>query len=509
MQHQSHNYHPMFAESSMQQEPAEHALLQEPTYHEPKLETSSSDVSMNGSMNGHLQTSYRETTPSLGKRPADDLERLATGIKPKRKPKEKWAHRLGCPFRKCRSDMFTTENGYRVCETTPHEFIIRLIEHMKRNHDLYVCGECFLGFKTPDALNSHKSTSHHCGKCYMSFPNEEVFIQHANSCMTVDAATQEDIWQILYETLCADGVRHNPSFDDETPVNSSIQSNNRVRMQLLAEQPLASGQVPSLAKQLGSPLAGNGVAPPVERVDELHHRQQLVPVGASNFLQAASGRAQSPPMSRTEAQLLGENQSQRETIQALQGILAIEQQARLEAEVRADVFASARTHDIVQAAVRRFVSSARRPKPALVKPRYETGWVEEVNELQGEGVDVVALAPPRQQPISPSIEESFATAFMPGEMLLPFVLPAQATIPNALHCPSLTSESTTQSLQEPTAPLAFSLPVGVMYEFGAEDNAQELAFTWNQPWECQWCGRELEQAGDIVFCKNCNPLNRC
>jgi bacterioferritin-associated ferredoxin len=486
---------PMFSEPNMQQ-PPDPTLLQEPPAQEAKVASSSSETSMNGNLQ-----SFRETTPSLGKRPADDLDRLATGIKPKRKPKEKWAHRLGCPFRKCRGDMFTTEHGYRVCETTPHEFIIRLIEHMKRNHDLYVCGECFLGFKTPDALNSHKGTGHHCGKCYMSFPNLEEFVQHSNSCMAVDAATQEDIWQILYETLCADGVRHNPSFDDDTPVNGAVQPNNRVRMQFLSQQPLAPGQVPSLARRLGSSASGNGVAPPVERAEE--QRQQLVPVG-TNTLQAAPSRARSPPMGR-EAQLLSENYSQRDTIQVLQGLLAIERQARFEAEVRADFFATARVHDIVQSAVRHFVSSIRRRRPEPVKPRYESGWLEEIPELNGESVDdvdIMTLAPVRPSPI-PFIDDFPATT---ATMELPnMILPEPNALPNALQCPSLTSESTAQSLQDLTVPLLLNLPWTVMYSC-SKDDTQEPAFTWGQPWSCQRCGAELRKASD-VFCEACAALD--
>jgi hypothetical protein len=504
MHHEPQPY-PMYHEPSMPHPLHDPALLQEPLHQETKVESSSSEASMNG----HLHPSYRETTPSLGKRPADDLERLATGIKPKRKPKEKWAHRLGCPFRKCRGDMFTTEHGFRVCETTPHEFIIRLIEHMKRNHDLYVCGECFLGYKTPDALNSHKTTSHHCGKCYMSFPDAEIFAKHANSCMTVDAATQEDIWQILYETLCADGVRHNPSFDDDTPVDSAIQSNNRVRMQLLSQQPLAIGQVPSLAKQLGSPASGNGMAPPVERADE--YRQQLVPVGAMS-LQAGPDRA-SPPMGTARTtQLLFENESQRDTIQALQGLLAAERQARLEAEVRADIFASAKGNGLVHAAIRRFISSVRQARLAPVKPRYESGWVEEMHELQGDtadGIQIITSTPVLQQ-YAPSVDD-YSPAYATMEML-PILLP-QPAIPTALHCPSLTSESTAQSLLEPTAPLFLNLPSAVMYDTGKDATATattttqpEPPFAWGQLWGCQICGAQLQQASEI-FCDTCAALD--
>jgi hypothetical protein len=243
----------------------------------------------NGSLpaNGvHQQTTpiplNRETTPSLGKHAraleTPDVDRLATGLKPKRKPKEKWAHRLGCPYRKSRNSVFTTENGFRVCETTPHEFIIRLIEHMKRNHELYVCGECFLGFISSDSLGSHKGSGHHCGKCYLSFADEKSFIDHANTCIAVEAATQEDIWQILYETLCGDAMRHNPSFDDDEPTidDEGIKPSNRLRMRILDERKLAPGQVPSLSKQLkDTPLSmENGMVPPVvQRVDSSQQGQ--------------------------------------------------------------------------------------------------------------------------------------------------------------------------------------------------------------------------------------------
>ncbi|KIW04135.1 uncharacterized protein PV09_04943 [Verruconis gallopava] len=482
-----------FAESSMhllQHDPTSTTLL------EPKMESSSSEASMNGQPS---QSAFRETTPSLGKRPADDLERLATGIKPKRKPKEKWAHRLGCPFRKCRSDVFTTENGFRVCETTPHEFIIRLIEHMKRNHDLYVCGECFLGFKTPDTLNSHKSTSHHCGKCYMSFPSKEAFVEHAQSCMAVDAATQEDIWQILYETLCGDGVRHNPSFDEEDGhVAGPIQANNRVRMQLLAQTVLAPGQVPSLARQLGGPPleTGNGVAPPVRRAE---YRQQFAPVGATTS-PAAPDRASSPPGLRREAQLLRENQAQRDTIQELRGLLAMETQTRFAAEVRVDAYSrSLRARDFVHDAVRRFLMSMRRPNLDLAKPlRYGSGLVEELPELCDamDDDDVVALVPSRTPFRITDVDP-------PSKSNISHVLPIsllQASACELLECPSLTSDQTAESVQE------FTLPPDIGRSFSEallDMHKNEISFTWSQqPWDCQLCGAELQDACD-VFCKNC------
>lgn len=140
---------------------------------------------------------------------------------------------------------------------------------MKRNHDLYVCGECFLGFVSSDSLGSHKGSGHHCGKCYLSFLDETSFIGHANTCVAVEAATQEDIWQILYETLCGDEIRHNPSFDDDEPTmdDEGLKSSNRLRMRILDERKLAPGQVPSLSKQL------RDTPPVVQRVDSSQQGQ--------------------------------------------------------------------------------------------------------------------------------------------------------------------------------------------------------------------------------------------
>ena len=445
----------------------------------------------------------RETTPSLGKRPAEpitDLERL--GLKPKRKPKEKWAHRLGCPFRKCRGDMFSTEHGYRVCETTPHEFIIRLIEHMKRNHELYVCGECFLGFRSGEGLASHKGSVHHCGKCYLSFREEGEFIDHANTCVAVDAATQEDIWQILYETLCGDGVRHNPNFDDDE-VNEdgegSVRPSNKRRMDILHVRELAMGQVPSLARQLAdakSTPSGNATAPPVVRRADGHDGPWPAPVGA--WSPNAPGRGDPSPILtkmslpplNDATELVSTAQSSLMAVQALQASLAVERVRRVEAERRAEELVGRRRVEIARRVAGRLGDA--------VRMRRE-GEAQRI-DLGQKGRDLPLFT----GYTLPSCEEGIPALA---------VSTAQPRVyaPAPLDCPSLVSDESLPSIDDFVVPP--NLLAGPSTDLSHEEPFTKLLlendlFTWNDashPWDCQSCGAQLYDAS-AVFCRTCAGL---
>lgn len=255
---------------------------------DPPSEPGSRRPSVGNSRHDTLAVQARQSAPSNGKRSIDevDSEKPNYAMKARRQPKEKWAHRLGCPFRKCRPEMFTTPLGYRVCHTTPHEFTIRLLEHLKRNHDIFVCGDCFLAFTSLEFLTQHKNTFVHCAECYLSFPDKNALAAHSQSCVSVDSSTQEDVWQIMYETICSDGVRHNPIFEEDDPVPQSIDRSNLERMERLRNQPAQPGQVASFSERLRSSISsassGNDNAPPTSTADQ-RDRQQMAPVGATSY----------------------------------------------------------------------------------------------------------------------------------------------------------------------------------------------------------------------------------
>jgi hypothetical protein len=223
-----------------------------------------------------------------GKRPAEEepgrSNELRTAKRPPRKSPLK--HRLACPYRKSQPEKFSAQPRYKVCATTPHEYIRRVIDHMDRNHQISVCGGCFMAFSTPEYLRQHKESTEHCGKCYLCFPNKAAIAAHAPLCRSVESSTQEDVWHIMYETLCGDCVRHNPSFDDDGAVDQTIQPNNLARMRYIDEHPALPGQVNSLYKE-HIPVSGNGNAPAAMNSHE------LVPAAAGALPLPAAGSSSS------------------------------------------------------------------------------------------------------------------------------------------------------------------------------------------------------------------------
>jgi hypothetical protein len=230
-----------------------------------------------------------------GKRPAEEdpgrLNEVRAAKRPPRKSPLK--HRLACPYRKCRPGQFSSQPRYKVCATTPHEYIRRVIDHMDRNHQISVCGGCFFAFSSPEFLKQHKDSTEHCGKCYLSFPDKAAISAHVSSCKSVESSSQEDVWHIMYETLCADYIRHNPSFDEEGPLDEAIQPNNLARMRYINEHAALPGQVESLyQKDLQD--SGNGNAPAA--LNSIGESHQLVP--------AAVGAHSMPTAGPSELQLL-------------------------------------------------------------------------------------------------------------------------------------------------------------------------------------------------------------
>jgi hypothetical protein len=248
-----------FSGADSPNEVSDHSVKQIITDQSPETDAAQTPTAVDDN-----QPTESEGTRSFnhGKRPAEEELGRPNEVRAAKRPPRKspLKHRLACPYRKCRPDQFSSQPRYKVCATTPHEYIRRLIDHMDRNHQISVCGGCFFAFSSPEFLKEHKDSTEHCGKCYLSFPDKVAISAHVSSCKAVESSTQEDVWQIMYETLCADFVRHNPSFDENDPIDDPIQPNNLARMRFIAESPLLPGQVDSLYKK-DTPVSGNGNAP--------------------------------------------------------------------------------------------------------------------------------------------------------------------------------------------------------------------------------------------------------
>lgn len=457
---------------------------------EPKLETEVNPASDSGSgppsvgnpRHETMAVQAREPTPTTGKRSIDevDSERPNYAMKAKRQPKEKWAHRLGCPFRKCKPDMFTSSLGYRVCVTTPHEFTIRLLEHLKRNHDIFVCGDCFLAFTSPEYLIQHKNTFVHCAECYLSFSDKNALAAHSQSCVSVDSSTQEDVWQILYETICSDGVRHNPVFGEDDPVTQSIDRSNLERMERLSKQPAQPGQVVSLHERLRTSISsaslgngpGNVSAPPVSTAHE-RENQQMASVGASLYqpgylAYSGSGsqqyRAQEPPH--------------------IQNHLSSSHPVR--------------SHEAVMEAVLHSASLDPEADEALLA----SIWHLESLELDSYDVTIQSVSPVRLTPTP--VLKSLPMLAVEAELAIP-ALPFAV---QAYHCPSLTSESTAES-QEQRYRIPLSIPqyptMGSPHDPNVtiQQRKESFQYSWlaNISSNCGVCGADIE--GDVPYCGSC------
>jgi hypothetical protein len=213
-------------------------------------------------------------------------------------------------------------------------------------------------------------------------------------------------------------------------------------------------------------------------------------------------------------------QSDRHTIQVLQGLLDVERRARREAEERADVLAESSKQERVQAAVRRFVSSLRQPRRrATVGASLGASFTAFDNaptfsdkfEDGGALFQTPTLAF-TSSPINDPALNAFDTLSLThaSTFLNPF-FNSQPT-PAADYTPSLTSSTTLPSIDDHLLPppnLTRSL-TALVADMAKPDGSAAGAgdgdggFVWGgyHPWDCQRCGQRLERV-DGVFCKGC------
>ncbi|TID17433.1 oocyte zinc finger protein XlCOF6-like [Venturia nashicola] len=447
----------------------------------PPPEAGSRRPSVGNSRHDTLAVQAREPTPSNGKRPIDevDSERPNNAMKARRQPKERWAHRLGCPFRKCRPEMFTTPLGYRVCHTTPHEFTIRLLEHLKRNHDIFVCGDCFLAFTSLEFLTQHKNAFVHCAECYLSFPNKNALAAHSQSCVPVDSSTQEDVWQIMYETICSDGVRHNPVFEEDDPVPQSIDRSNLERMERLRAQSAQPGQVASfndrLRSSVSSASSANDNAPSTSTADQ-RDRQQMAPAGSSSY--------------QSGYRAYGSSQTQEYRPQEL---------SHLQAHVSS-------SHPVIshEAIVSAVID--------LASPRTEVEESSPISIWHPDRLDLASYV---------AVQSVSHVRFLPTSVMKP--LPVRAVdaeiaisaLPMAVqayHCPSLTSESTTES-QEQRFDIPHDIPhystMGLPQDpnLPIKQRTETFQYSWfaNMPNNCGVCGANIDS--DLRYCEDCSSTS--
>ncbi|KAF2262247.1 hypothetical protein CC78DRAFT_569857 [Lojkania enalia] len=99
---------------------------------------------------------------------------------------------MSCIFRKFQPNTYNFGNSkFKTCHTTSHEYVSTLIRHLERYHNTHVCHKCLANFGSQKASLEHKETS---------------------NCVST-TGSQEDKWQILYENLCGDGIKHDPTFE--------------------------------------------------------------------------------------------------------------------------------------------------------------------------------------------------------------------------------------------------------------------------------------------------------
>ncbi|KAF2650988.1 hypothetical protein K491DRAFT_111833 [Lophiostoma macrostomum CBS 122681] len=152
----------------------------------------------------------------------------------KKPPRKRDKRRLmSCIFRKHSPDTYNfSNNKFKTCHTTSHEYVSTLVRHLERYHDAILCHNCLINFSTQAEGHSHKK---------------------AADC-TPAGGSQEDKWHKLYERLCSDGVLHDPIFESAcasnapTPCTQAGSDNN-------AESPVSSAasSQPKTPQQLETP----------------------------------------------------------------------------------------------------------------------------------------------------------------------------------------------------------------------------------------------------------------
>ena len=123
-------------------------------------------------------------------------------LKRKEPPQPREKRRLmSCIFRKYKPSTYNYGiEKFKTCHTTSHQYISTLIRHLERYHEANICHHCLKTFALQEEAKKHKE---------------------AQDCPSV-SGSQEVKWQILYEKLCGDGVRHDPGFDSAGDKGSSI-----------------------------------------------------------------------------------------------------------------------------------------------------------------------------------------------------------------------------------------------------------------------------------------------
>jgi hypothetical protein len=391
------------------------------------------------------------------KRPADGEPERPDARPAKRPPrKSPLKHRLACPYRKCRPQQFSSQPRYKVCATTPHEYMRRVVDHMDRNHSISVCGKCFFAFASAELLQQHKDSSEHCTKCYLPFPDSDALSAHAASCRPIESSgSQEDAWQIMYETLCGDGTRHDPSFDHDGPFHEEIPPNNIARMQFIDQLPPLPGQVNSLHKETIS-ASGNGKAPTVWNSDGRGPKLLPATVGANPLPLAG------PQLTDQVQRLELENQQLRAREQNNQQHIAT-----LQANV----------------VVQKFIGAVRARQLSMMKELLFQSW--SLPQMD----DQTAIASPSYESQSLSVvspQSIVATAWNPrGSSCIDIESMFQVVPRPSVEagCPSLISD-TTVTTQEKAFPS--STTPQYRLNFGEEDpntsikqKAQTYMFTWD------------------------------
>jgi hypothetical protein len=322
----------------------------------------------------------------------------------------------------------------------------------------------------------------------------------------------------MYETLCADFVRHNPSFDEDGPVNEPIHPNNLARMRYIDEHPALPGQVDSLYKE-HLPVSGNGNAPAA--LNSNGEGQQLVPAAVGARSMPAAGPSEIQRLRAEVRQLNVRDQQHQIQIHHHERVISVllDNGARQANRL---------------AAIEELLLPTTSALPSTLASSQDHGFnfpqiVPRRRSMIHAGQEILVAQP---QPLSFSTAKAMSSSFSDVETVYSSANSSREA--RALQCPSLTSDTT-------AATQHFGVPMnvpryGLLGSADPNDSIKEREQTFQLAWGsfsqddsftpeetfvpepvlianerptqeqepvCPTCGEKMRQIGDL--CVTCFP----
>lgn len=132
------------------------------------------------------------------------------------------------------------------CELSHWKHICDLIKHYDKDHDIIICGECFVIFPDSSAKTRHNESVSHCTRCYQTFPktpsddgklhHSTVFSSHSRSRQCNQPpekgkrSRDEFRWYKLFEAIHGhSGAEYSPYYlEARTSSEPAAQSSNEL-----------------------------------------------------------------------------------------------------------------------------------------------------------------------------------------------------------------------------------------------------------------------------------------